>query len=456
MSSTSAESSTLSANNMVLRTSAAAENHEHPDNSSASICPQKIITAQTMLLQGGCLPGDVLHLRVSINHTKAVKTMQGLIVTIYRQGRIDTHPDIPLGPLDHAGRQRYEDYYPRSRTGLGGLSLSSAGSSRLFRQDLAQTITPLIVDPQSLIATIKTSVQMPDHVFPTINCVPGGMISFKYFVEVVIDLRGKHVSQDRFMPNLSIINGPQHAYGDAKVSRIEGADGTSYSATPGFHYLITDQIRRNKGVVFTTTEVVVGTRDSTRSRGKQREEVQSLNYDQSSSVRLDGTQSPQEFDDQPEYDEERWTEQHADYSSSANDIYPPSNTLLSLPDMNESMDEKSQIRRAEQRLLPSAPDVESPIDPITPSAPFAFDEEDFMNRYGYHAPAPAYEGRAASSHTSPRTIISHEHPQNESAAESRAHPDEGVVHQNEGSSTSYDLQIAPDDSSEPRDDTTGT
>ncbi|KAL9127427.1 MAG: hypothetical protein Q9217_003696 [Psora testacea] len=367
---------------------------------SASIsfaASDKTITAQTEILQGGCLPGDVLPIKVSIDHIKPIKSMQGLIITLYRSARVDTHPALPLGPSNRQGTAKYEDYYPKSRTGLGGLSLSSAGSSRTFRQDLAQTITPLMVDPQSLTAIIKTSIQVPEHIFPTIHGVPGSMIIFKYFIEVVIDLRGK-LGQDRLLPKLNMIDTPQHAYGDPRINMEHGHDGTTFSATPGFSYLITDQIRRQKGVVHTRTEVVIGTRDSARSRGKQKEEnggVEAITQptyppgseDDRCSQATSGGHAPDYSRHQQQYD--------VTQSQTFQQVF-----TSPLPDTADSLDEKAQLRRLEQTLLPSAPpqDADSPLAAApTPSAPFAFDEEDFIHRYGLPAPAPAYESPQVSS-----------------------------------------------------------
>ena len=393
-SSASAESSTLSASNAVGRHAAGSEIDGSLDNFTTSGGTERTITARTELLHSGCLPGDTLHLRVSVEHVKPVKTMQGLIITLFRQGRIDTHPAIPLGPMDTGDRRQYEDYYPRSRTGLGGLSLSSAGSSRAFRQDLAQTMTPLFVDPQSLTATVKTSIQMPDHVFPTITCVPGDMISFKYYVEVVINLRGKHAGQDRFLPHLNIIEGPQHAYGDPKLSKVEGVDGISYSATPGFNYLITDQIRRTKGVVFTTTEVVVGTRDSTRARGKQKESIEAAQQGQVPES-SHGDENSLLGEETPVRTTQTFTASvpHSTRPALEHRSRSIGGVSVPLPEIDEDMDEKAQIRRAEERLLPNAApeDEDGPSFAAAPSAPFAFDEDDFVQRYGFTAPAPAYE-----------------------------------------------------------------
>ena len=346
------------------------------------------ISAKIEVLQGACLAGDSFPVRVSIKHNKAVKSMQGIIITLYRQGRIDTHPAIPLGPQRRGAKQKYEDYYPKSLTGLGGLSLTSAGSSRSFRQDLNQIFAPIIVDPQSLTAVISTSIQAPVHLFPTITCVPGGMVSFKYYVETVVDLRAKIGSQDRIRPHLSMTSGPQHGYGDAKMTRIEGADGVSYAATPGFNYLVTDQLRRTKGVVFTRTEIIVGTKDSSRKREKQREDQSAVN--QNRSLRASAVLGVEITQDG---DQERG-EVHDDACQPAIAPVRHPTVIIPPPETEEDLDEKGRLRRAEERLLPSAPpqdDEPSRSMAPKPSAPVAIDEEDFLRRYGGDHPAPAYD-----------------------------------------------------------------
>lgn len=351
------------------------------------------ISAKIEVLQGGCLAGDSFPVRVSIKHNKVVKSMQGIIITLYRQGRIDTHPAIPLGPQRRGTKAKYEDYYPKSLTGLGGLSLSSAGSSRSFRQDLNQIFAPIIVDPQSLTAVINTSIQAPVHLFPTITCVPGEMVSFRYYVETVVDLRAKVGSQDRIRPHLSMTSGIQHGYGDAKMTRIEGSEGVSYAATPGFNYLVTDQLRRTKGVVFTRTEIIVGTKDSSRKRQKQREEPSSVH--ENSSLRgsaVLGVEITHNGDEEREHLESFVEVQdHANQPAIAPVQHPT--IIIPPPEIVEDLDEKARLRRAEEGLLPSAPpqdDEPSRSTAPIPSAPVAVDEEDFVRRYGGDHPAPAY------------------------------------------------------------------
>lgn len=353
------------------------------------------ISARIEVLQGGCLAGDSFPVKVSIKHNTVVKSMQGIIITLYRQGRIETHPAIPLGPQRKGEKPKYEDYYPKSYTGLGGLSLTSAGSSRSFRQDLNQIFVPIIVDPQSLAAVISTSIQAPVHLFPTITCVPGGMVSFRYYVEVVVDLRANKGGQDWLRPHLSMTSGLQHGYGDAKMTRIECPDGVSYAATPGFNYLVTDQLRRTKGVVFTRTEMIVGTEDSSRKRQKQREDHLAVDENRPSNVSaVLGVEITQDQEIEPGRRESDVEESNI-RCTHASDLEQYSTPNIPPPDIEDDLDEKGRLRRAEERLLPSAPprdeEPSSSTAPI-PSAPIADDEEDFLRRYGQDHPAPAYDG----------------------------------------------------------------
>lgn len=357
--------------------------------------PPNTISAKIEILQGGCLAGDSFPVRVSIKHNTAVKSMQGIIITLYRQGRIDTHPAIPLGPQRRGENPKYEDYYPKSFTGLGGLSLNSAGSSRSFRQDLNQIFAPIIIDPQSLTAVISTSIQAPVYLFPTISCVPGEMVSFKYFVEVVVDLRAKIGSQDRIRPHVSMTSGLQHGYGDAKMTRIDGSDSVSYAATPGFNYLITDQLRRTKGVVFTRTEIIIGTKDSSRKLQTQRGDQSAMDENMCSrGSAVLGVEITQDQDVEPAR-HESYAEVRDNACRLAIALEQHPTLIIPPPETEEDLDEKSRLRRAEERLLPSAPprddEPSSSIAPI-PSAPIAIDEEDFVRRYGGDYAAPAYDG----------------------------------------------------------------
>lgn len=333
---------------------------------NAIVPMNKTIKATAELLRGGCLAGDSITVKIFVEHTKVVKSIQGIIVTLYRLGRIDTHPAVPLQSAN-------SKYYPRSRTGLGGLSLSSAGTSHVFRMDLDQNFAPLMIDPQSLTAEIKTSVRVPDDAFPTISCVPGAMISFSYFVEVVMDLRGKLVDQDRFRPRMSM-TGASSAYGYVNnfSQTVHGIQGTTTQAN-GQNFADTTQIRREKSVVACIFEVVVGTKDSQRSK-----RINDLPGENLSSRRWDS--NGVELWLPPREDTLRTADNsHVHDQNDLDGARPPDSVILQghNPQVEDTshLDEKTLLRLAEERLLPSAPPVDDDGAPLTmspnvlPSAP---------------------------------------------------------------------------------------
>jgi hypothetical protein len=358
----------------------------------------RTITATIELLRGGCLPGDMVSVRISVQHIKRIKSMHGVIATLYRQGRIDYSPPISLfkGRIseEDAKRLQKEEYYPKSKTGLGGLSLSSAGSCSVFRKDLSQAFTPLIIDPMTLTASVTTSVRVPEDAFPTIKGVPGEMITFKYQLEVIVDLGGKLASQIQSgqsstgraggvgpPPGLPPIGNP-----------YEG--GAASLASWGGRPIDTDRLRREKGVISVAFEVIVGTDDSSRQRGRnvlrttrsvltQQYQDQPIPYEpagnEKGALRDEveaGTYGAENYD----YDYGPFPPNNPDPYSSYNSPEPPEPPAPfyvpppQIPDGN-GLSEKERIRQAEQRLLPSQPDP-GPASPSYPDGENIYDAED--------------------------------------------------------------------------------
>ncbi|KAE9381677.1 hypothetical protein N431DRAFT_11330 [Stipitochalara longipes BDJ] len=366
--------------------------HSKSESRNGSSCSveDQTITATIQLLKSGCLPGDNLPLRISIKHTKPIKSMHGIIVTLYRQGRIDSAPPLSLF-TDLKGkdveRLKHEDYYPKSKTGLGGLSLSSAGSSSMFRKDLAQTFAPILVDPHTLSAVIHASVRVPEDVFPTISGVPGQMISFKYYVEVVVDLGGKLASQQRHLPRFGAVSVSSN-YGNS--SAVRGDGNPNIVAAYGGSIVETDHIRREKGVVAPVFEVIIGTIDSARIRGRGQSSVQkdTSNWNEEPSAKPTMAQKPPYQEPFPTYEasqdpaseqypipyfdhpyEEQNPQYYADEAYDYQVLYPdqgppPAHDNISVPrpevQAEEELDEKERARRAEARLLPSQPPIDVP------------------------------------------------------------------------------------------------
>ena len=381
------------------------------ENSSRKyVTTEKTITATIELVKSGSLPGDNLQVKISVQHTKPIKSMHGIIITLYRQGRIDSAPPLSLFASTKGKdveKLKHEEYYPKSKTGLGGLSLISAGSSSLFRKDLSQTFAPLIVDPTTLTAHVSASVRVPEDVFPTISDVPGEMISFKYHLEIVVDLGGKLAGQQRHLPRLGTVN-IQSNYSNPPGSRTDGGPNATSNmlAAWGGSIVDTDHIRREKGVVACVFEVIVGTMDSERNKARGKSTAQlnetavspsTLNhpipvetYDQDYSQAPFQEQSqyhkpPYDQHYDPNYEEPYpgyYAEEGYDYNPGYEQYpeeYPPpahSQIIVPLPEIQaeEGLSEKERARRAEERLLPSQPPIVQGSSsranaPPSPSAP---------------------------------------------------------------------------------------
>ncbi|KAG6008973.1 hypothetical protein E4U21_003525 [Claviceps maximensis] len=219
------------------------------------VVDDKTITATIELLKGGCLPGETVTVRVSVQHIKRVKSMTGVIVTLFRQSKIDTNP--PPSLLGEASRTtkrltKQDPSFPR----LGGLSLCSSSSTSVFRKDLDQNAAPLIIDPATLQASVTVSVRIPDDAFPTIKGVPGDMISFKYLAEVIVDLGGRLTSQLNGASSASRVGTPGGTSADQNQT-------SSFGHQRGSNIADTSQVRGQKGVISVSLETVVGTIDST-------------------------------------------------------------------------------------------------------------------------------------------------------------------------------------------------
>lgn len=378
-----------------------------PNDSKGSVAV-KNITTEVESCVGGCLRGDSIPVKVSVNHVKHIKSMNGVIVTLFRQARVDMHPAIPLGPTEKSLNPKYEDYYPRSKTGLGGLSLSGAGSSHMFRKDLSQTVQPLIVDPGSLFSEVTVKVRVPEDAFPTISTVPGAMISFRYYVEVVVDIQGKLAPQERIMAGLTGVTATTMSGGGDDLENERSGMGAA-----GMYMVDTAPVRRDKGVVSATFEVVIGTRDSERRKGKQKEvekpavtpEPPVVESTPHHEVATGGGNRPYSNhpseDDYWGYDYNDWSYDrghgqdyghgHWDYHEGDWD-HPPQVPMPHIPD-NSQLSEKELARRAEERLLPSQPPgmeqqaAEGAHEATAPYLPGEHVPD------AYAVPTPAYESQ---------------------------------------------------------------
>lgn len=313
-----------------------------------------------------------------------------------------------------------------------------------------------MIDPATLSTVVTASLRVPEDVFPTITGVPGEMISFRYYVEVVVDLGGKLAGQDRHLPRLGMVSLPSMTNPNDPVLGTDSSTAPTLAAWGG-NIVNTDRIRREKSVVACLFEIILGTTDSARMRGRGNttknqgpaENIQTSLPTPVPSLDSEGQQNghvataPGEAEYQYDGYGQQWSqwpqgprdqtytyngEQHTAEDENQVPEYthstvPPPQVLAS-----EELTEKDRVRLAEQTLLPSQPlqDLEeagpsAPPQP-TPTAPPDPDDDLYNDNYRPVAqqrpPATVVNGIAHSSDTITPASPQTEDPQAQATAPS--------------------------------------
>ena len=229
-------------------------NHQYRPASPTTM-DQQTITVTVELLKAGCLPGELLPLRITVQHTKAVKSVHGVIVTLSRIGKIDPNPPVEL----------FRNGNSSGRSGTFGRSRNkpthaeSSRDAKKFRKDLSQSIAPLIINPVTMDTSVNLSVKVPEDCFPTIRHVPGDMLRFTYHLEIIVDLGGRLAKSFR-----GGVSSAQSRFGNAVHGISESGQNWAQNTHPS-HIIETEEMARERGLAVVSFEVIVGTRNSRRN-----------------------------------------------------------------------------------------------------------------------------------------------------------------------------------------------
>lgn len=173
------------------------------------------------ITESGFLRGEMIPLKIKLHHYKPIQSSSGIIATLIRICRVDNGPEAPI---------------------------------QSFRKDLAQTIAPLYIDPESLTSEISTSLKVPVDAFPTI--VGSDLVTFQYYIEVLANISSK---------NLISSNGSSQG---SKSSKNKFSHSLVFNTeTPQEREMLrseqgvlnVDKLKRIKNFLGLNTEIIVGT-----------------------------------------------------------------------------------------------------------------------------------------------------------------------------------------------------
>ncbi|KAI5966310.1 RIM8 [Candida pseudojiufengensis] len=306
--------------------------------------------------QRGYLRGESIPVKLSINHLKKVQDLNGIIITFVRVCRLDNGPD---------------------------------GVVESFRKDLQQVVLPLYVDPITFQSEIQSSLRVPADSFPTITGCP--LVSFQYFIEVLINLSGKSIIvdpeaiTDRHSPD-SQQQDQQH-----QITSIENFQFNFNSSLQHqkdrSNFINTDRFKRSKKFLQLTSEIYIGTH-----RSKLEIEDDRMSGRSSSSISNSNNVSPAIFTNSPIANNNNNNHNsittspinHNSTSPSNISANSPSRIIPTIPESsqlqippyndvptynnqinnfnnnnnNEPLSEKEQMAQYHESLLPSAPPEE--------------------------------------------------------------------------------------------------
>jgi len=330
---------------------------------SLSQVPQGNINTQEVKLfvdiaQSGFLRGEPVPLKIKVQHYKPIQSSNGIIITLIRICRVDNGPEAPI---------------------------------QSFRKDLAQTIAPLYIDPESLTAEISTSLKVPIDVFPTI--IGSGLVTFQYYIEVLANITSKNVITNNG-GGQSSTKTSKNKFSHSLVFNTESPqDREMLRSEQGL--LNVDKLKRIKSFLGLNTEIIIGTERTFKKSNIGKKTVvgnalygnnvngtninNNIGNSSNNASGSGGENNSIQFDSDNSMVEGFSQTSISPLSINGNSDHQPNESLqrngshnnsivstgeeIQLPPEDSHLSEKEQMRLREQALLPSEPFVNSEYTP---------------------------------------------------------------------------------------------
>ncbi|SCU90224.1 LANO_0D08020g1_1 [Lachancea nothofagi CBS 11611] len=121
----------------------------------------KTVTINVDLPSSGYVIGEVIPVKLNLEHYREYSHSTGLIATLVRICRVEDS--------------------------------SKENAIETYRKDICQTVSPIYVNPESLECSVTVYLKVPFDAFPTLR-LPNRRFSFQYYVEVLVNLSRKNLA----------------------------------------------------------------------------------------------------------------------------------------------------------------------------------------------------------------------------------------------------------------------
>ena len=132
------------------------------NETSVTTPTEKTVSISVSLPRSGYIKGEVIPVKIEIDHYKPYYHAAGIIVTLVRICRVGTNNEADGIPIEK------------------------------FRKDICQYVSPLYIDPETMKTNVLAHLKVPLDAFATFN-PPKQFFSFQYYIEVMVNLSRKNL-----------------------------------------------------------------------------------------------------------------------------------------------------------------------------------------------------------------------------------------------------------------------
>lgn len=148
--------------NKSIDSNGSGSNTPRTNETSVTTPTEKTVSISVSLPRSGYIKGEVIPVKIEVDHYKPYYHAAGIIVTLVRICRVGTNNESDGIPIEK------------------------------FRKDICQYVSPLYINPETMRTNVLAHLKVPLDAFATFN-PPKQFFSFQYYIEVMVNLSRKNL-----------------------------------------------------------------------------------------------------------------------------------------------------------------------------------------------------------------------------------------------------------------------